>query len=418
MSRRNPSRTTDPSRLGPSSAPVRTRRVAFATAGYGLWILLLGGTIPTPLYPLYEDRLHFPPSILTLIFAVYAIGVLAGLLFLARASDSIGRRPMILLGIATAVVSAIVFIFASSVPELLLGRVLSGLSVGLVTSTATAALTELEPSANRTHASSVAATLNLMGLASGPLLAGLLAQYAPAPTELVFVVDIALLVPATVGILLLPETAPQRGLGIHWTLPRFSIPREVRPAFALASVGAFAGFAVAGLFSALTGSFLIVTLGIHNLGVVGIAVFLLFASAAFGQLLWTRAHLGKPMEYGLALLLAGVVVNLASLVFRSALLFWPGILVMGAGFGVGFLGSLRLLNEEAPAARRGELLGEYFIVAYAGLSIPVVGVGVLEGFLGLTDAAAAFSVFVIALLFVGLYLLRSQVPLRDSGSRG
>jgi MFS family permease len=346
--------------------------------------------------------------VLTVIFAVYAVGVLAGLFLIANSSDSLGRRPVILLGIGMGALSAIVFLAATGVPELLLARVLSGFSVGLVTGTATAALTELEPTGNRARASGVAATLNLLGLASGPLLAGVLAQYAPSPTELIFWVDLVLLVPAAAGILMAPETAPLRRQGVKFRRPGVYLPREVRPVFARAAVAAFAGFSVVGLYSALAGDLLIRTLGITNLAVVGAAVFLLFASGALGQLLWARARWPRPMSYGLTALLVGVLLNLAALLGRSPEPFWAGILISGLGFGLSLLGSLRLLNDYVPPERRGEILGEYFLVAYVAISVPVVGVGEITGALGLRFAAEVFTTLVVVVLAMGLLMLRAR----------
>ena len=51
---------------------------------------MLGTTLPTPLYVIYQARWHFAASIVTLIFAVYATGVLAALLLAGRSSDQAG----------------------------------------------------------------------------------------------------------------------------------------------------------------------------------------------------------------------------------------------------------------------------------------------------------------------------------------
>lgn len=392
----------------PAGPPAGARRspAALAAVAFGLWVVMLGATLPTPLYPIYEGQFHFAATTVTVIYASYVIGVLAGLLLIARASDTIGRRPVLLLGVASAVVSSLVFVLATGVPDLLIGRVLSGLSVGLVSSTATAALTELEPTANRYRASRIAATVILIGLASGPLLAGVLAEYAPSPTALVYWVDVGLLVAVSLGFLFIPESAPLRGQRARWTPPRWSVPRDVRTVFVIAAAAGFAGFAVVGLFTALTGTILITVLSVSNLAVVGAVVFALFATAAVAQLLWTPARSGQPMVYGLAVLFLGIALDLGSLYARSTPLFGLGILATGVGYGLLFLGSLELINERVPPEQRGELLGEYFIVVYLGLSAPVIGVGVLSDSYGLVTASAIFAGFIVALLLVAVALIR------------
>ena len=63
---------------------------------------MLGTTLPTPMYALYAERMHFAVLTTTVIFATYAVGVLFALLVFGRWSDAIGRRPMLLAGAACA----------------------------------------------------------------------------------------------------------------------------------------------------------------------------------------------------------------------------------------------------------------------------------------------------------------------------
>ena len=102
---------------------------------------MLGTTLPTPLYVIYQAQWHFPAAIITLIFAVYAAGVLAALLLAGRSSDQAGRKPVLAVALGASALSTVVFILAPDVGVLLVGRILSGLSAGLMTGTATAALT-------------------------------------------------------------------------------------------------------------------------------------------------------------------------------------------------------------------------------------------------------------------------------------
>lgn len=117
-------------------------RHGFALLTYALTVVMLGATLPTPMYELYGERMQFSVLTTTVIFATYAVSVLAALLFFGRWSDVIGRRPMLLAGAVLAIVSSGVFLFADSVTVLLVGRVLSGLSAGIYTGTATAAIIE------------------------------------------------------------------------------------------------------------------------------------------------------------------------------------------------------------------------------------------------------------------------------------
>jgi MFS family permease len=191
-------------------------RVTFWLAALILSITMLGTTLPTPLYVIYQAQWHFSAAIVTVTFAVYAVAVLATLLLAGRSSDQAGRKPVLATALAASALSTVVFILAPNVGVLIVGRILSGLSAGLMTGTATAALTELVPATASRRASLVATAANMGGLGLGPLIAGLFAQYAPHPTTLVFEVYLAVLVVAGICLLLVPETV---------------IPRR-RPAFA------------------------------------------------------------------------------------------------------------------------------------------------------------------------------------------
>jgi MFS family permease len=161
-----------------------SRPVAFWLIAYAFAVTMLGTTLPTPLYVIYQAQWHFSTSVITLIFATYAVGVLAALLAAGRSSDQVGRRPVFAAAIGLSMASAVTFILAPGVGWLFLGRLLSGLSAGLMTGTATAALTETARPGLGRRASLVSTTANQAGLGLGPLLAGLLAQYAPHPTVL------------------------------------------------------------------------------------------------------------------------------------------------------------------------------------------------------------------------------------------
>ena len=216
---------------------------------------MLGTTLPTPLYVIYQARWHLSAVVITVTFAAYAAAVITTLLLAGRSSDQAGRRPVLAVALGASALSTVVFILAPDVGALIAARIVSGLSAGLMTGTATAMLTELAPAARRARASLVATAANMAGLGLGPLVAGLLAQYAPHPTTLVFEVYLAVLAVAGVLLLRIPETVPDR------TRPavRFAglgIPERGRGEFIAAGVAGFAAFALLGLFSSLVPGFI------------------------------------------------------------------------------------------------------------------------------------------------------------------
>jgi MFS family permease len=214
-----------------------SRNTGFALVAYAFLVTMIGTTLPTPLYPLFEERYFFGELMVTVIFAVYAFGVIAGLLVFGNLSDEIGRKPVLLIGLAFSAISAFLFVLAGSLVPIFAGRVVSGFSAGVFTGTATAMLVDLAPGGRRRLASFVAVVVNLGGLGLGTLLAGLLADYCRSPLRLPFIVDLGLLVPAVLGLLVTPETVERQAFRLR--LQRLSVPAEVRSVFIR---GATAGF--------------------------------------------------------------------------------------------------------------------------------------------------------------------------------
>src|SRR6201994_2034748 len=99
--------------------------------------------VPSPLYGLYRARDHFSVFMVTVIYAVYAVGVIGALLLAGHLSDWYGRRRLLLPSLGLAIVSAIVFLISKSLTGLISARLIDGISVGIVVSAATAYLSEL-----------------------------------------------------------------------------------------------------------------------------------------------------------------------------------------------------------------------------------------------------------------------------------
>ena len=387
--------TGDPSRPGRRGNGV-PRQVAFWLLALVLAVTMLGTTLPTPLYVIYQDRWHFSDAMVTVTFAVYAVAVIATLLLAGRSSDQAGRRPVLAAALGASALSTITFILAPGVAALIAARIVSGLSAGLMTGTATAALTELIPASDHRRASLVATAANMGGLGVGPLVAGLLAQYAPHPTTLVFEVYLAVLAVAGLAVLLIPETV---GVRMRPAL-RFAglgIPERGRAEFIAAGVAAFAAFALLGLFSSLVPGFIAGQLHQDNHAVQGAVVFLMFAAGTVTQVALSRFSGPRVVLAGLSLFLAALGLIVAALASSGIALFLAGTVAGGVAVGAIFLGTLATANRLAPPGRRGHVISAFFVACYAGLSIPVVGVGVLSEFTGTFPAVLTLAILLAAL---------------------
>ncbi|MCX5380531.1 MFS transporter [Streptomyces sp. NBC_00091] len=370
-------------------------------------VCMAGTTLPTPLYGLYQEKFGFSELMVTVVYAVYAFGVIGVLLLAGNASDAVGRRPVLLAGLGFAAASAVCFLCATGLGWLYAGRLLSGLSAGLFTGAGTAYVIESAPPGGAARATFVATAANMGGLGCGPLLAGLLSQYAARPLYLPFTVHLAL-VAASVAVLLgLGETVRERRPLGTVRPQRPGLPAPVRPVFGPAAIASFVGFALFGVFTSVSPAFLAQSLGVHNRAVSGLVVALAFFASTAGQLAVGRVGAGRSLPLGCVGLLAGLGLLAGALYWDLLVLVVLSALVGGAGQGLAFRGALSAVAQASPADRRAAVISTLFVVAYAGISVPVIGVGVLADPIGLEGAGLVFIACMAALVSTaGVYLLR------------
>jgi MFS family permease len=357
---------------------------------------MMGTTLPTPLYPIYERAYGFGPLMVTVVFAAYAFGVLAGLLFFGHMSDELGRRPVLVGGLVLSALSALAFLFAHDMTAIFAGRIFSGLSAGVFTGSATAALVDLAPIAHRGRAAVIAVAANIGGLGLGTLLSGLLGQYAPSPLRLVYAVDFVLVCIGIACVLSASETVTQRR-ALRLRVQRLRIPAEIRGVFLQAAILGMCGFAVAGLFSAIAPSLMASLLQEPNHALAGLLVFALMGMTAVGQIVVRRFSRQTALFASCALLLLGMMMLAASLEWRMATLLFASAIVEGVGMGLGIGSGLAEINERIHE-RRGEVSSAYFVLLYIGLAFPVIGVGFLATHVGLRNAGLIFAAIIAAVL--------------------
>ena len=373
-----------------------------------LVFLFVGGTLPTPLYVAYQRNFHFSEITLALVFAAYAGGALIALFFFGRLSDQIGRRAATLIGLALAAASTIAFVVADSTAALTVGRALSGVSIGIGAVTSTAWIAELHPAQDKAGATVVSSVANLTGLAFGPLVAGILAQYAPWPLRLVFVAFLLLFIPIVLITRMSQETVGERVSSLRRLSlrPRIGIPEEIRTAFVSPGATAFAIFAFTGFYTALIPSMLLQTMHQTNHAVSGAVVAELFAVAAV--VITATQVLDKRliMLIGIASMIPSLAVLVLARDAQSMTLLLLATAMGGISLGLGYRGSLQVVNEMAPGDRRAEVLSSYMVCSYAGLAIPVIGVGIMSQMTNPMLAnlvfAVTIAVFAAAALFFGI----------------
>jgi MFS family permease len=333
-----------------------------------------------------------------LIYAIYVLGNLVALLFFGRLADQVGRRGAMLPAIGIGIASTVVFAAAAGSPWLFAARALSGFSTGLGAGAATAWIAELYTGRGNGTAARIAASANFFGCAAGPLFGGLLAQFAPWPLRLPYLVYLVLLCAVAVAIVFVPETVtnPKR-LGEASLRPRLGVPRPIRLQFVAPAVSGFATFSLIGFYAALIPNLLAESLHESAHTVAGAIVCEMFGIAAITIL--STAWLGSQaaMFSAQALLLPAVWLLVGAELARSLPLLLFAAAFCGVSGGLGYRGSLEVINRIAPADQRSEVVSSYLIALFAGNSVPVIGIGVLSAAAGSLVAHVSFAAVITAL---------------------
>ena len=397
----------------PGAAERLRERLPSYAAALVLTLLFMGATLPSPLYVMYRDELHFSQVTLTLIYAIYFAGAMATAFFLGRISDEIGRRVAIIAAVAISIGASLVFIFADSLAMLFIGRLLSGLALPLASGAGTAWIVEL--CEDRCTAASLSAGAILAGLGLGALISGLLAEYSTEPLVFPFVALLSLALAAAVIVWLLPETVKHR---VRWSQislrPRIGVPRSLIGAFVAPAATVFASFALLGFYSALAPSLLQRSLQVESHAIGGAVIFELYAAAVLVLALthWLAAR--AAMLCGLALLIPSLVLLVVAFQSHSLPLLISGAALGGGAAALGYRGSLQIVNQIAPDNRRAEMVSTYLMFCYAGVSLPVVGIGLLSAVEtpGFAEKIFAVVIAVFALLAIAVDVRNSRLNAR------
>jgi MFS family permease len=408
----------DHSRIAASPERLSTTRASHGVVPHniGFWLVTAAfaslqafGTVPTPLWPLYAVRDGLSSTTVTLAFAVMVVGAGASLYLFGHLSDRLGRRRIIVPALAFGIAAAAVMAAWPTLPGLLIGRVLTGVAVGLMASTATTYLTDLYRAGHPAQAPSrvpatVASVASLGGLSLGPLVAGSLLRWVGNPFTTSYLVFIALMVIGAISVILSPETV-DRGLPPSASAPKFVLRHAQSKVFGGATAVAFCSFAVFGLFSSV-GS-LIVHSELHESSpfIWGLAGFLVLGVSALAQTLFPKLGVVRMLVLGLIGVPLGMALVVVALYNPSLTVYLLGSAIAGAGAGLLFKAALNVaITTAAPGSTAG-VLAMFFVVAYVGLGLPPV---LLTAATHLISSRSALIVFSAAILAVSVIAARLQ----------
>lgn len=353
-----------------------------------------------PLLVVYQEQWQFPPMLLTLAFAVFAVGFLAAVLTVGSLSDHVGRRPVLVGALIIQLISNVMFLVAPDVEWVIAGRIVQGLATGAATTAFTAALVELAPP-HRKGLGAVLGSVGLTGgLAVGSLLAGLAIQFTTAPNAIVFTV---LTVVTMLGIVALaPETVTRAPGALRSLIPRVAVPPTARREFAAAAPVIAAVWMVAGLSGGLAPSMVHSVFGVNSGLLSGLSGFGSPAMSAVSGLAFARLDPRRAMTIGIFASIGGAIGIVSGILGGSLAIMLIGQAIAGAGFGASFTASLQLIVPLAAAHQRAAVVASVYLVSYLAFGVPIVIAGQLVEPVGLVPTVFWYTVTTVVLALIGL----------------
>ncbi len=372
-------------------------RSGFWAVAFALLIVMASATLSSPLYGLYRVRDHLSAFTVTVIYAIFAAGTIVALLSVGFIAARAGRRGVMLGAVVTMMAAAGLLAAWKAVPGLLIGRLITGVAVGLAAGTAIVYLIELRARANpggppaRAQTIGTAVTVGALGV--GPLIAGCLAEWAGSPLTLPYLLFVGLGAIALIGLAAAPET----GIPARAAAGQASGSSRSVKVLAPGATATLAAFAANGLFAGLSGLFLATTFHHPSHALSGAALFLVFSSGVAAQLATSGLPASRVLPLGTISMLIGLVLLVIAvrLSTPSLALFLLGGVLIGAGAGAVFKGTTGLVLGATAPENRLAATSDLLIALYVGLSIPVIGAGVaLDRGASPSDTVLGFAILV------------------------
>lgn len=382
--------------------------IAFVAVTAVFVLFAAAASAPTPLYVVYQKEWGFTATTLTVIFAVYVLGLIASLLVVGALSDHVGRRPVLAFAVLLEGAAFVLFLFAGGVTGLLVARAAQGIATGMAFSTLGATLVDLNPPHSPGRAGLVNGVAPISGLAMGALGCGALVQFAPAPTQLVFAVLLVGTVLASLVVALIPETSARRPGALASLRPRLSVPSHIRPdVYALVPI-IVASWALGGLYLSLGPSVAAGLFGLSNHLIGGLVVTLLAGAGAVTAFVLRAWPTNRVLGLSALMLSSGTALTLVGVESRMVVLAGVGTVIAGIGFGGSALASFGTLARLAAPNERSELLAVALVIAYLAFSLPAVAAGFAATSVGLHVTTVVYSVGVVALGVIALAAQRRR----------
>lgn len=368
-----------------------------------------GATFITPLFPLYSESYQLNSLQITILFAIYAAFLLPTLLVVGAKGSAWGLKRVVRSSIWISIASTLLFLISEATWMLYLARLLEGIAYGAFTGTAVAFLLKQTSPNKMSTALKLSGVTILVGFGLGPAIAGLIVQYLQLqPLRLPFWILLALLIIS----LIVLETIPKDVVSLEQkrtkTKISLGVPGNIRSHFwSMVGLPIFTVFTIQGIVLSLIPTFVKNVIHTSNLSVAGLIIFVNLSGAALAQFIPSPSHPVTRIRYGMLLLAIGSWLIVYSGLASSLPLLWTGIFIQSLGGGWTFQISLRLAGQLPEPEARSRVISAFYLCAYSGFIVPVIGVGALTQFLNLNVSLSVLNAFAaLIVLYVLMYSVK------------
>lgn len=377
---------------------------------FAMIVGVMGTALASPLYPLYQQAWQLSAGDITVLFVLYMASALCSLLFLGRISDQRGFIVVLRGGLIFVTLGVTLSAVAWDYWSFLISRIIIGLASSLIVTSSSIGLNKLNRSKDLQRAAATTTLLIAFGFGLGPVIGGLIAQWAYAPLRMSYLPSILMGFIAIYALFSLPthkyqpeKTAQKKSF---WR-PSLHIPvQEARAPFLLAAMTAFTAFAMFSLFASLAPSFMRSMVPWHGPAVSGLSIGLILFMSAGVQLLVRKWPLKRSFVLGLSSFTLSNILLMLNLHYTSTLLFSCSVLSLAFGHGLCLISGMGVVNRIALPEYRAATTSSYLIVGYLGAILPILAIGYLADKFSMATALTIFclslSLLCLSLLFIGL----------------
>ncbi|MBV8794955.1 MAG: MFS transporter [Hyphomicrobiales bacterium] len=369
----------------PARPVSRSMTAAYATATTITFMAV--SAAPTPIYRFYRETLGLTPFTITFIFAIYSFTMIATFLTIARLSDYVGRKPMVLFALGLNAVALLLFFVAESAGALVAARAVQGVATGVALATLGAVIVDTAPG----WAAILNSVTAFLGLALGALVSGVFVAFAPWPTHLVYAVLLGVTLVEIVILAWVAETVSRKAGAWSGIRPKLTVPAAAVAPMARLFPLTLSAWALGGFYLSLMPSLIIEATGIRSPLVGAAVVSALMVSGGLASFVTRTLDAGKTVRASAALLAVGIVITMAAIAGGSPAGMFFGTIVAGLGFGASYGASLRVLLPLASAHQRAGLLSAYFVESYLAFALAAIAAGVAAPRFGLVTTALVYG---------------------------